>query len=186
MDEKIRLFVAIELPEFVLDEVRRIRHSFNALNLFQGNWTKQEQLHGTLAFIGQVEQSAVDLINEQLDRIKFPVLTAQLSSLNYLTHHHRIKLIYLDFICDQLPQLVAQIRTALSAWITPEKNHQWLNHITLARIRHVEDREKLIDAIELFAVKPITFLIDSFVLKQSVLDTSGAIHLPIACYPLGG
>src|SRR5579872_4828352 len=63
-EQTFRLFVAIALPENIKDEVEKIQREWHAV--LPGNfvrWTKREQFHLTLRFLGNVAETRVnDLI----------------------------------------------------------------------------------------------------------------------------
>ena len=57
-DERLRLFLALELPSATLDEL----DAWSAANLSGGRITSREHLHVTLAFLGSRPAGEVDSI----------------------------------------------------------------------------------------------------------------------------
>ena len=64
----MRLFIAIQLNDEMKDALVRIQNAMKR-NGVRGNFTRRENLHLTLAFIG--EYSDVELVREVIDEIEF-------------------------------------------------------------------------------------------------------------------
>jgi RNA 2',3'-cyclic 3'-phosphodiesterase len=68
-NEKWRIFIAIELPEFIREKL--IRHSMKLRELAPGaqaSWSRPENVHLTLKFIGEVEQTRAAQLSEATER----------------------------------------------------------------------------------------------------------------------
>ena len=58
-NERLRLFVAITIPERVRNEIIAVQHELKSLALGDVRWTKPEQLHLTLKFLGSVPAASI-------------------------------------------------------------------------------------------------------------------------------
>ena len=56
-NERLRLFVAIAIPDAVRDEMAAVQRELKPLALGDVRWTHAEQLHLTLRFLGNVRPS---------------------------------------------------------------------------------------------------------------------------------
>ena len=57
-NERLRLFVAIAIPERMRNEMIAVQRELKPLALGDVRWTKAEQLHLTLKFLGNVPASS--------------------------------------------------------------------------------------------------------------------------------
>ncbi|MGB8367212.1 MAG: 2'-5' RNA ligase family protein, partial [Candidatus Babeliales bacterium] len=66
------------------------------------------------------------------------------------------------------------------------ENNSFVNHVTIARVKKIENtnKKRLLDLLHSIMVKPLQFTIDSFVLKESILSEQGAIYIDKAIYKL--
>lgn len=65
----MRLFIAIQLNEDIKDELAKIISRLKASSI-KGNFTHRDNLHITLVFLGEVEASRLDLIQQTMNEIK--------------------------------------------------------------------------------------------------------------------
>ncbi len=180
----VRLFVAVDFPSAVLSEVERIQDELRRKKLFEGRFTNPEQVHITIKFIGEVAEDQVAGVETALQRIQLPKMAAQLSGLDVFAVGNKIKIVYLNVVCPPLSQLATHAQEALLPWSEREKR-DFVSHATIARVKRVEDKPRLLGAVRTFEVQPLQFTFDEFVLKQSVLSDQGPTYTNVAVYPLG-
>jgi 2'-5' RNA ligase len=68
MNKRLRLFIAIELPDAVKNELCRLIDALNAANTSAVQCVRPEGAHLTLKFLGNVDSSRVDTLSEALTR----------------------------------------------------------------------------------------------------------------------
>jgi 2'-5' RNA ligase len=181
IENSARLFVAIDMPEVVIDEIARLEHHMIKQQLFEGAWVNPSHAHCTLSFIGNIPCDQISLIDAALKTVNFSSMKAQLSGLDFFMQGPHIKIVYLNFICEQLTSLVQDINQVLAPWVKIEKR-PWVNHVTLLRVRKVLHAQELIYYMESEKIVPIEFIINCFALKQSVLSKQGALHTTLYYY----
>jgi len=181
--ERKRLFVAIELPQAVKEELTIICDHFAKRELFIGRCTRPENLHLTLKFIGPVFESVIEKVDADLKNIYVDVCKATLSSLGVLPTRRISRILFAALDCFCLPILAKQIEHNLS-WLVPPEERNFKNHITLARIKKIENKEDFLYAVDNFGVPSLEFEIDEFVLKQSELTSAGPIYTTLSRYKL--
>lgn len=76
----MRLFIAIKLNEETKRSILKLQNSLKELSR-GGNFTKEENLHITLVFIGETEQGSVQKIISSLDTINAAPFTLTISGL---------------------------------------------------------------------------------------------------------
>src|SRR5438876_1201125 len=62
-----RLFVAVELPAPVLEELRRLQHELQRHDLSGLRWTRPEGIHLTLKFLGETPRERVPAITQAIE-----------------------------------------------------------------------------------------------------------------------
>lgn len=170
--ENNRLFIAIDMPDPISKEVKRIQSYFKSKELFKGTYPANNGAHLTLKFLGDVENEKIPVIETALRNIECTKMAAQLSNVGIFTAGRMIKVVYIDVICPELTLIAKQIDNALIQWFEPERR-PFAPHITLARVKDVHDRELLLGEINRFQVNKLEFIIDHFVIKQSILSAQG-------------
>ncbi len=185
--EQSRLFVAVDMPAAVVQEIARAQDIIKREALFEGKFVDPQQVHLTLKFIGEVSTKQIPSIEKALDKVKDKTMEAQLGSLDVFAAGNRIKIIFLSLVCPELADLAQKIEQALLPWCPAEKR-SFVTHATIARVKRIENenKERLLGLLAKLSVKPIQFTIDSFVLKESELSEKGPIYIDKAWYKLEG
>ncbi len=184
--EENRLFVAVDLPPGVVQEIARIQKIIKEETLFEGKFVEPQQAHLTIKFIGEVPTKQLAAIEKKLDKVKGQPLEAKLGSLDTFTTGSHIKIIFLSVVCSGLANFAKKIEQVLLPWCSMQKP-SFINHVTLARVKHIEsaNKERLLGLLQKITVNPLQFTINSFVLKESVLSDQGATYIDKARYQLG-
>ncbi len=184
MDSMQRLFIAVEIPKKVQQEVARIQQLLRKANLFDANYTDPDTIHITLKFLGDVQHDAITTIHQCLQNITVRSMQAQLDYVDFFASGTHIKIIYLNILCAELSLLAQEIDNVLQDMFVIEER-DFVSHVTLARVKNVYDQEACIQMLKDIQVEPITFSIDSFILKKSELTPEGPIYSDVNVYELG-
>jgi len=178
----MRLFIAIDMPSLVLTQAEQVQQHLKSLHLFKGPYTKSNSMHITLKFLGDVADADVSTIQNALRTVTFPPMHAKLGAVDSFSSGPRIKVIYLHFVCPELAELAQVMDDLLPSY--PKEERDFNGHLTLARVKGVGDREKLLHAINVIEVPPVEFTISSFVLKKSEHTPEGPIYTDVEEYML--
>ena len=92
--EQSRLFVAVDMPAAVVQEIARAQDIIKREALFEGKFVDPQQVHLTLKFIGEVSTKQIPSIEKALDKVKDKTMEAQLGSLDVFAAGNRIKIIF--------------------------------------------------------------------------------------------
>ena len=176
----MRLFVAIDLPEPVREELTRI-----SSGLPGARWTRPEQLHLTLRFIGEVDGGLFADIREELAGISAEPFSLQLDGLGVFPPRGRPRVIWAGLRRSKaLLRLRNQIESALARVGIARETRKFSPHITLARLKTTPSARvgRFLEHHGLLASQP--FPVDRFFLYSSQLGRNGAIHCIEAEYLL--
>lgn len=168
-----RLFVSLELPPTIAHLLVRLNPEIPGLH-----WLAAEQLHLTLAFLGNVDAGAEEKLRAHLRAIQFTSFFLPLHGIGRFPARGRPKVIWIGVGRGhpRLFQVHKRVTDAALAAGIEANLRPWLPHITLARCEKVSA-----ESIRPFLHKQADFdaglvPISSFQLKSSLLTPTGSIH----------
>lgn len=187
----MRLFTAFALPPDLRAEVLRRQAALKTLPF--RSWQSPETLHLTLHFLGEVEAALLEPLARTLRDACADVspFHLELGSLGAFPsrRHARVLFLGMEGQLDRLQDLAATLRPRVLALGIPLEDRPYQPHITLARNpRHAvalpEDRTQADDART--AAASLGWLASELWLFHSTLRPQGAVHEPLAAFPLSG
>lgn len=179
----MRAFVAIDLPEAVTAALARVQSALPA-----GRPLAQENLHLTLAFLGDQPEAALEGLHYELDVIRAAPFALQLSGLGVFGGD-RPRVLFADVAPEPaLTDLHGRVKGALHRAGIVAPRERFHPHVTLARFGAgaapgVADRLHRFLADHGDTALP-GFAVTGFGLFESVLHPSGAQHELLAHYAL--
>ena len=179
---KLRIFVGIKIPEKAILETLKIQAQLEKKRLFQGNWTRQENLHLTLKFLGEISACQLQDVRESLDSIKIPLFEAALGNVGVFCSSKITRIIWIHILGTEVLKLQKEIDTALSDQFLPES--RFMSHLTIARVKKVSDNEQLIQEVNKIQIRAQPFEVNEFKLIQSTLSSSGPVYTTLSNYRL--
>jgi len=180
--EKIRCFVALDLPREAINHIKEIQRLIKKKNLFIGKFTEPENLHITLKFLGEINKDKIKQVKERLKKINFKGFETQLKEVGTFSSKYNsyVKVIWIKLIGKGLFDLQKQIDKNLKDLFKPE--FRFMGHITIARVRKTFDKKMLIEYLKKIKPKKIKFKVDEFFLKKSILSPEGPTYKDIKKY----
>lgn len=181
----MRLFVALRPPPAVRDALTALAGGIEG-----ARWQSDNQLHLTLAFLGDVEPPQADAAEEALATLVSPPLTLQLGQFGSFDagRADRTAALWIGVDpADPLTHLARSVRTTLRrAGLAPD-TRRFVPHITLARFsRAGAPRDALRPFLTTQTPPPMRWQADSFHLVESRIGHDGAHYTPVASYALTG
>ncbi|MGO8970913.1 MAG: RNA 2',3'-cyclic phosphodiesterase [Myxococcaceae bacterium] len=188
----LRLFVAGPLPDALQAQLfATLAATRRAAS--QARWVRPGQLHLTLDFLGEVDDSALPSLVDALRPVgsRHPALQLWLRGAGCFGRPHQPEVLFAELAGDVpgLGALEADVHEALQKWKRPpaeQASPAFHPHLTLARARGRRGdaalgrcqralREQLLGG----------FLLERMVLFRSQLAQGGARHSPLVEFPLG-
>lgn len=83
----MRLFIAINFDEQTKQTIVSVQQQLQKLG--KGNFTRRENLHLTLAFLGEVQPNRVDAIKQAMNSTKVPPLALIFDRVNFFKRNNR-------------------------------------------------------------------------------------------------
>lgn len=182
----MRAFIAIELPENLKAKISEFQKELIELDILEGNWTKE--YHLTLKFLHEITDEQVKLISNVLLDIakKTKKFELELNGLGAFPSQNYIRVIWIgagngDEEAKELQRSVDNKLEKLGF----EKENRYSNHLTLARVKAVKDKDKLKDIFERNATKSFgSFEVKEVKLIKSTLTGAGPKYETIATFHL--
>jgi 2'-5' RNA ligase len=179
----MRLFTAVdpsaEVHATLIELLRRLQPSARL------RWTKPENLHLTLKFIGEWPEEKLGVLEDALRSVpSFPPFRITLSGLGFFPNPKAPRVFWVGIQAPpELAQLASQIDRSLEPLgIAPEKR-AFSPHLTLARIPERTPLDSLRRAIESLPAADFgAFKIDRFFLYQSRLSPGGSVYTKVGEY----
>jgi 2'-5' RNA ligase len=186
--EKLRLFIAIPIPEPVRDEVIRVQRELQLLTSRGAvRWTKPDQFHLTLRFLGDVPVAGLEKLRESVNAVCLSAQPLQLRAegIGFFPNPHSPRVVWVGI--DDKEGLLVDLQKRIEAAVRPfaaepgEKNFS--GHVTLGRVKKLKppDGRKL--AAYAQTVKDRTFgewTAHEIEIIRSELSPGGARHTLLA------
>tara|TARA_Y100000310_G_scaffold311240_1_gene357346 strand:- start:841 stop:1374 length:534 start_codon:yes stop_codon:yes gene_type:complete len=170
----MRLFIAIEIPEEVKEYIVKIQKDIdNTAN--KTRFADKNQIHLTLKFLGEVQPDKADVIKEELKRISFNPFSVQLDKIGVFPDEGYIRVIWVGLKPEEpILELQKDIDEALEKSFKKEKNFK--AHITLARVKYIEDKENFINKLKNIEIENKKIEVNNFKLVKSTLTPEGPVY----------
>ena len=191
-DERLRLFVAIDLPEDVRESLGRLQSDLRRHDLPGLRWTRPEGVHLTLKFLGETPASSLAAIEGALARA---VRGAQpfrlaLGAPGTFGNRRGPRVLWVDVEGDVKPlqQLQAAVERELAATGFAPEERGFSPHLTLARVPQPSPpglAERVSRALAAVAAPRGEIQVTEVVLMRSRLQAGGAVYSRVAVFPLG-
>jgi 2'-5' RNA ligase len=171
----LRLFVALELPPAVRDGLLAAMGG-----VVGARWQRDDQLHLTLRFIGDVDRHRATDIAAALDGVAIPSFELALAAPGVFARRGRVDSLWVGVTPhDAVAALARRIDQALQRVGLPAETRAFLPHITVARFG------RLAGDLGGFPIMPLPgapFAVDGFALWESRLGHDGASYRVIERY----
>jgi 2'-5' RNA ligase len=178
----IRLFVALALPPSTIDALVGLGEGVPG-----ARWLRDDQMHLTLRFIGEVDRAAFEDVVHALGEVEADAFELALAGVGHFPPRGAPKVLWAGVRQNPaLNLLQSRIESALGrAGLKPE-GRNFSAHITLARLNGapVERVQAYLARHALFAEPP--FMVEAFHLYSSRLGRDGSLYSIEASYPLRG
>jgi RNA 2',3'-cyclic 3'-phosphodiesterase len=177
----MRYFIALELPEAIKQEICSVQKQLKILDLFRGTYVAADNLHVTLLFLGSLEEPEKEAVIQKMSLITTPPFTLQLLSAE-VPSWRPPRVLWVATHTEDLTTLFTEISTLVPEYT---EKRPYKGHITLARIRNIEDPQPLKHALSSLEIHPLSWQVTSVSLFQSHTPQTGSNDLLVHQVPLG-
>ncbi|MCM2270988.1 MAG: RNA 2',3'-cyclic phosphodiesterase [candidate division Zixibacteria bacterium] len=176
-----RIFVGLELPTLVTDQLARI-----SCGLPGARWIEPKQMHITLRFIGEVDGGVFDDALNALDTVSFDPLELQLKGVGFFPPRGRAETLWVGVPNPEpLSALKTKIDASLARAGIEREQRKFVPHVAIARLRDCQSSKLGQYIVEYSLFESAPFQVERFHLYSSALSSSGAIYRIEGSYSLG-
>ena len=178
----MRLFVAIDLPEFVKEQLALL-----CCGLPGARWVAPEQIHLTLRFIGEVDGGLFLDIRDALTEIESEIFSLGLSGVGFFPPRGKPRVVWVGLQKNEpLLKLRNRVESLLVGLGLEPEGRKFFPHVTLARLKNTPTIKiaRFLESHSSFYTS--SFSVENFHLYSSVLARKGAVHRIEVSYPLAG
>jgi len=178
MPERIRAFIAIEIPNEIRAGICQVQAAVRASRL-RGAWVRPENMHLTLKFLGDIRPDEIETIAgmmaEACKRYEPFQLTVRGMGVFPGADRPRVLWVGIGGQVDVLEKLQHSLAQQLAEGGYPDEKRRFHAHLTLARFKGPVAAQELLAAMRAqaaFETEP--FAVRETILFQSVLRPTGA------------
>jgi len=175
----IRTFIAIELPVEVKQVARRIQSQLG--ESIEGiRWVKQENIHLSVKFLGNVEENRINDIAAAVKNAveDISVMNLKTGHLGIFPNEKRPRILWLG-IEGEVREFIRMTKNCESelAKLGYERDaRENKPHITVGRIRSSKKQKGLINILKDIPIESIEFRAGALNLMRSELNPNGAVY----------
>lgn len=190
-EKNIRVFLAIEPPEEILQTVIRLQEKLKREVSGRLSWTRPGGQHLTLKFFGDVSTEDVESISHAVqNRLASGwSLNLKVEKLGVFPDPRKPRVLWCGTSGDieKLAALQKQLDADFGLIGFPKEDRPFRAHLTLTRIKDPREVSGVSEALAKHATFSAgEFSVRELILFQSKLTPQGAIYTRLAAFPLAG
>jgi len=167
----MRLFIAIEFPPEITERLSQAASSLPPRGLAL---VKEENLHLTLKFLGEVEEDKLPSIISALEGCRSPPFPVSVKGVGAFPSERSVRVVWAGVEGKGLVELAGCVESALEKIGFQKEVRPFTGHITLARAKAKADVRGFLARFRDFDFGSCT--ISRLVLKKSTLTPKGPIY----------
>ena len=189
MEPKFRTFVALELPEIIRTDIRKLQHAFKSHRL-DIRWVKPLNMHLTLAFLGDISQSQVEAVSSVLSEAaaQHPVFDLIPQGVGVFPNIRRPRILWVGIAgqTDILRSTQGFVSSGLNLLGFKMEKRPYRGHLTLGRVKNRIQQGRLVDALRTHqGFVSHAFSVKHLVMFKSELNPDGPHYTKLCEVPLG-
>ncbi|KPJ51227.1 hypothetical protein AMJ40_00535 [candidate division TA06 bacterium DG_26] len=177
--EKIRTFIAVELPGDIRGELSALRRELDSPGL-AAKWVSPHNIHLTLKFLGSVERSKIaemeTLLEESLREEK--EFKFELSGLGAFPSASRPRVLWVGISegKEELRRIARKIEHVLEKMGFPKEERGFSAHVTLARVKSEGRKGELGEKLERAHYTSHPIVVSRIAIMKSDLTPEGPVY----------
>lgn len=166
----VRAFIAVVPPEDIKRALERVIGELKTLPI-SAKFIETENVHITLSFLSDISEEELEKVKFKMDSISesYEKFELAFGDISLIPNKNFVRVIALDVKSDVLESVRKELVTRIGG-----KSHP--AHLTLARVKSVNDRSGFIKGLEKMKHAPLKFNVEFLSLVSSVLRKLGPIY----------
>ena len=184
-----RIFIALDISDATraacAAHIEVLRRQFPEVRV---GWEKEQKLHITLKFIGNVSERLLDDLRAAIASVSGSAFAMRLSPAGVFPSPKRPRVLWIGIDDDTkaVHKLHAGVERACSELGIEPEAKQFHPHITIGRVREPERAKNLADVHMQTNIEPVEFEVSEIVIYESVLKPTGSEYSALSRVKLLG
>ena len=179
MEEKVRCFIAIDIPKEISAEISKVQKKIKEKKVFTGKFIEPENIHLTLKFLGEINKEKREEVKARLQKVRFNKFIMTHNKVGVFSKKF-IRIIWVKAAGKKVYDLQKKIDDALEDIFPREQ--RFMGHITIARVKKVTEKKELLALVKKIKMEKKECTVQRFAFKSSELTATKAIYKNIAVY----
>jgi len=137
----MRLFIAINFDDTTKDKIQEVQSKMKKIS--KGNYSKRDNLHLTLAFLGEISEDRVEDIKLAMDAISVPKMRLSFSEIGCFNHGSELWWIGIKKN-DELIKMQKNLVKSLREKGFEIESRKFVPHITIARETRIKSKDQIV------------------------------------------
>jgi len=177
----MRTFIAIEIPEKIKKTIERWQAPLKEAPAAV-SWVKPGNIHITLKFLGDVEDSRINEIGESVKSAvgSFSPFRLSIEGAGGFPNLKHPRVIWVGIINEQgeLKRLAESVDNEMSSLGFPREKRSFKPHLTVGRVKSQRRIETVTELIHLNRFYGGEFQVENVIVMKSQLHPAGSIYTP--------
>lgn len=179
----MRAFIAIELPKEIRDALGILQQKLRSSGA-EVKWVAPENIHLTLKFLGEIDDTQLPKFSEIIEETSrnHNSFQIRINSIGVFPKLNSPRVIWVgvDKGDGECKKIAAELEEKIAAYGIPEEKREFSSHITIARVKSLLNRDKLVQELNqlagYFRQKNLLFYAVKITLFKSTLTPKGPIY----------
>ncbi len=179
----MRVFIGNEISEAIKAELIRLRAELRQAEA-EVTWTKPENVHLTLRFLGEIEERRLDELKQLCAETaaEFQPFTLRLKDTGYFPNFRQPRVLWVGLAGEMevAKQLQKQLDAELIARGFNQEDKPFKPHLTIGRVKSNRNVKALVAKADMYTLPELAFEVGEIVLFKSELRPSGADYTALS------
>lgn len=169
----VRCFIGIFVPDNLKDKIIKVQEDIKNLEI-DCKPVEKENLHVSLSFLGEIENTKIDEIASKLDDIckRYEKFEVNITGLKLIPSKSYIRVMALDVTDSILGSISKNIKNEIGGDVKPA-------HLTLCRVKNIRSKQKVLEQLNNINFDIGNFTVSSINLIKSELNRTGPVYTTV-------
>lgn len=179
----IRTFIAIEIPNSIKTTLTAMQHDLQRAAA-DVSWTKPENFHLTLRFLGEVEERRIEEVKDVCDKAAaaFRPFMLRLNNAGVFPNFRQPRVLWAGLAgeIEVAQKLQAHLEKSLVSLGFAPEDKPFKPHLTVGRVKSPKNARQVAALTEIHSLPELSFEVREIVLMKSELHSTGARYTTLA------
>ncbi len=186
-----RCFLAISIPENILEEIVKLKHNMQKETRkldVKIKWVEDKNMHITLKFLGNVDDADINALKNVVEKLvkSKREISCELHGLGFFPNEQNPRVIWVGIDSkNEIEQLAKEVNDLLNE-VGFGRERNFVAHITMGRVKFGREKRRISEVLKQIRVRKLLFKVNEIRLIESKLTPKGPEYRTIEKFRLGG